>query len=113
MPRPGWCLWLVRNLRNSAILPNCGRVRRWRLTCAPTPSRRAFRLCPIAAKATVHRILLAEELQPHKVRYYLERRDPEFKEKMRTVVTVYQEVSLYLDAMERDQGGHECRSPIR
>ena len=55
-----------------------------------------------AAKATVHRILVAEELQPHKVRYYLERRDPEFKEKMKTVVTVYQEVSLYLDAIEKD-----------
>ncbi len=55
-----------------------------------------------AAKATVHRILVAEELQPHKVRYYLERRDPEFKEKMKTVVMVYQEVSLYLDAIEKD-----------
>jgi len=32
----------------------------------------------------------------------LERRDPEFKEKMKTVVTVYQEVSLYLDAIEKD-----------
>ena len=55
-----------------------------------------------AAKATVHRILVAEELQPHKVRYYLERRDPEFNEKMKTVVTVYQEVSLYLAAIEKD-----------
>ena len=55
-----------------------------------------------AAKATVHRILVAQELQPHKVRYYLERRDPEFKEKMKTVVTVYQEVSLYPDAIEKD-----------
>lgn len=55
-----------------------------------------------AAKATVHRILAMQELQPHKVRYYLERRDPEFKPKMKTVLTVYQEVSLYLDAIERE-----------
>ena len=65
-----------------------------------------------AAKATVHRILVAEELQPHKVRYYLERRDPEFKEKMKTVVTVYQEVSLYRDASEKDaQAGTKAVPP--
>ena len=32
-------------------------------------------------KATVQRILKAQELQPHTVRYYLERRDPEFERK--------------------------------
>jgi hypothetical protein len=31
-----------------------------------------------AAKATVQRILDEPQLQPHKVRYYLERRDPEY-----------------------------------
>ena len=66
-----------------------------------------------AAKATVHRILVAEELQPHKVRYYLERRDPEFNEKMKTVVTVYQEVSLYLAAIEKDaQDGTKTVPPM-
>ena len=55
-----------------------------------------------AAKATVHRILVSQELQPHKVRYYLERRDPEFKAKMRIVLTVYQEVALLLEATEKD-----------
>jgi hypothetical protein len=64
-----------------------------------------------AAKATVHRILVAQELQPHKVRYYLERRDPEFKAKMKTVLTVYQEVSLYLDAIEKE-GKDAAPSPI-
>lgn len=64
-----------------------------------------------AAKATVHRILVAQELQPHKVRYYLERRDPEFKAKMKTVLTVYQEVSLYLDAIEKE-GKDATASPI-
>ena len=64
-----------------------------------------------AAKATVHRILVAQELQPHKVRYYLERRDPEFKAKMKTVLTVYQEVSLHLDAIEME-GNAAARPPI-
>src|SRR5947207_11628952 len=47
-----------------------------------------------ASKATVQRILKAQELQPHKVRYYLERRDPEFERKMREVLLVYREVAL-------------------
>lgn len=65
-----------------------------------------------AAKATVHRILAAQELQPHKVRYYLERRDPEFNPKMKTVLTVYQEVSLYLDAVEKEaQEGKQASPP--
>jgi len=35
------------------------------------------------AQGTVCKILDAQEVKPHKVRYYLERRDPEFKAKMR------------------------------
>jgi transposase len=47
-----------------------------------------------AGKATIWRILHAGEIKPHKVRYYLERRDAQFKEKMREVLMVYQEVAL-------------------
>jgi transposase len=35
-----------------------------------------------------------QEVKPHKVRYYLERRDPEFKQKMAEVLCVYREVKL-------------------
>jgi transposase len=47
-----------------------------------------------AAKATVQRILDEQHLQPHKVKYYLERRDPEFESKMKEVLLVYREVML-------------------
>jgi transposase len=47
-----------------------------------------------ASKATVQRILSAQPLQPHKVAYYLQRRDPAFESKMRDVLLVYQEVAL-------------------
>jgi transposase len=47
-----------------------------------------------AAKATVQRILDEQHLQPHKVKYYLERRDPEFEPKMKEVLMVYQEVAV-------------------
>jgi len=47
-----------------------------------------------AAKATVQRILEEHQLQPHKVKYYLERRDPDFEFKMKEVLMVYQEVAV-------------------
>jgi transposase len=46
-----------------------------------------------AAKATIHRILKAQPLRPHKVRYYLEKRDKEFAKKMYEVLVVYKEVN--------------------
>jgi transposase len=47
-----------------------------------------------AGKATIQRILAAQELQPHKIRYYLERRDPDFESKMRQVLLIYKEVAM-------------------
>ena len=47
-----------------------------------------------AGKATIWRILNAQVIKPHRVQYYLEQRDPEFEEKMREVLMVYQEVAL-------------------
>src|SRR6266581_456746 len=48
-----------------------------------------------ASKATVQRILADQPLQPHKVTYYLQRRDPAFESKMREILVVYQEVALH------------------
>jgi len=39
-----------------------------------------------AVKATVQRILSERSLRPEKIRYYLEKRDPEFERKMREVL---------------------------
>src|SRR6202035_399023 len=46
------------------------------------------------AQGTVCKILADQEVKPHKVRYYLERRDPEFDVKMAEVLCVYQEVAI-------------------
>jgi len=55
-----------------------------------------------AAKATIWRILSANEIKPHKLKYYLERRDPDFEQKMHNVLTVYQEVNLKNDTCPTD-----------
>ena len=46
------------------------------------------------AQGTVCKLLAEQEVKPHKVRYYLERRDPEFEAKMAEVLGVYREVAM-------------------
>jgi transposase len=45
-------------------------------------------------RGTVSKILAAHELKPHKIRYYLERRDPDFEAKMVSVLHVYKQVEV-------------------
>jgi transposase len=51
-----------------------------------------------AGKSTVWRILNAHEIKPHRIRYYLERRDEQFESKMNEVLMVYREIALDLEA---------------
>jgi hypothetical protein len=55
------------------------------------------------AQGTVCKILASQAIKPHKVRYYLERRDPAFESKMAEVLCVYREVSV-LRAAEAGAG---------
>jgi len=55
------------------------------------------------APGTVCKILDRHEVKPHKVRYYLERRDAAFEEKMAEVLCVYREVAV-LRATDADTG---------
>src|SRR5436190_5856292 len=52
-------------------------------------------------QGTVCKILDEEEVKPHKVRYYLERRDPEFAEKMAEVLCVYRKVKVLKEATKK------------
>lgn len=47
------------------------------------------------ARGTVSKILSAQPVQPHKIEYYLERRDTEFDIKMKQVLHVYRQVELW------------------
>ena len=51
-------------------------------------------------KTRVQQILKASDIKPFKIRYYCERRDPEFEEKMHDVLLVYKQVEMQFD----DQG---------
>ncbi|HUW53253.1 MAG TPA: IS630 family transposase [Rhodanobacter sp.] len=59
-----------------------------------------------AGKSTVWRILDDNDIKPHKIRYYLEKRDPEFDRKMQEVLMVYRDVSLYAEGAVHDARPH-------
>ncbi len=55
------------------------------------------------AQGTVCKILNRQAVKAHKVRYYLERRDSEFEEKMAQVLCVYREVALLKETAAEEQ----------
>ena len=59
-----------------------------------------------AGKSTVWRILNEHQLKPHKITYYLEKRDPDFDRKMHEVLMVYQDVSLAAAGELQAEGPH-------
>ena len=55
-----------------------------------------------AGKSTIWRILDDHDIKPHKIHYYLERRDPDFDRKMQEVLMVYRDVSIYAEGAVHD-----------
>jgi len=55
-----------------------------------------------AGKSTVWRILNEGDIKPHRIRYYLEKKDPQFDRKMQEVLMVYRDVSLYREGAVHD-----------
>jgi transposase len=49
------------------------------------------------AKSKLWKILNDTEIKPHKVKYYLEKRDPEFELKMAQILIVYKEINTLLE----------------
>src|SRR5260370_6632230 len=56
-------------------------------------------------QGTVCKILDQDEIKPHKVGYYLERRDAEFEQKMAEVLCVYREVQVLKKAAKSKKPG--------
>jgi transposase len=57
------------------------------------------------SRSKLHKILHQGELRPHKIRYYVERRDPAFEAKMVHVLHVYKEVEIINDRLQRGAVG--------
>ena len=61
------------------------------------------------AQGTVCKILAGQHVKPHKVRYYLEKRDPDFELKMAEILCVYRQVAVLREQAasgeSQDDGG--------
>jgi transposase len=54
------------------------------------------------SRGTVSKILTKSEIRPHKIKYYLEKRDPDFDVKMEQVLYVYREVEILKRKKQKD-----------
>ena len=58
------------------------------------------------SRSKLHKILRQGELRPHKIRYYVEKRDPDFEFKMSNVLHVYKEVEI-VNEYRRGKAGRQ------
>jgi len=49
------------------------------------------------SQSSVQRALEQADIKPHKIRYYCEKRDPDFDEKMNEVLVVYKQIEMQFD----------------
>jgi transposase len=47
------------------------------------------------ARGTISKILSKSNIKPHKINYYLEKRDPDFEIKMIQILLIYKEIEMY------------------
>src|SRR5450631_4055575 len=111
-PKRGWCRWRATRPRITAIRTSCGRHVCWRAMRASMARRRDTCLANLI-QGSVCKILGQEEVKPHKVRYYLERRDAEFEQKMAEVLCVYREVQVLKKAAAKaKKTSNKPRKPV-
>jgi len=58
-----------------------------------------------AGKSSIHRILNETSIKPHKIQYYLEKRDIEFEEKMAQLLYVYKEIEILNQKLDTGEIG--------
>jgi hypothetical protein len=66
----------------------------WHTTSASNAAEAGHPCLQNIVQGTVCKILARHEVRPHKVRYYLERRDEAFETKMADALCVYREVAV-------------------
>lgn len=64
--------------------------------CANAESAGYPRLATIT-KPYIQKLLQASDIKPFKIKYYLEKRDPDFEQKMHDILVVYKQVSMQFD----------------
>lgn len=63
-------------------------------------------------ESTVWEILNSNDIKPHKIKYYLEKKDPDFKEKAKKVLLLYKRVAWILQMTRDHTDGRENASSL-
>ena len=96
----GYCTVLVKSRKNGATLTNLWTYallqQHVRDHCVSAGHPSLIEL----SRSKLHRILQQGQIRPHKIRSYVERRDPEFERKMVEVLHVYKEVESLNGGLE-------------
>src|ERR1700724_1212908 len=108
--RLGWCRWRAVRPRSWAIRTRCGRRGCWRAMRASTGRRRGTNVSPILSKARCARF--SAKRKSSRMRYYLERRDAEFEQKMAEVLCVYREVQILKKAAAKAKKAKKPGKPV-
>src|ERR1700690_1694437 len=93
-PRHGWCRWPAARRRELGYPHELWTTRLLARHAREHGPAEGHGCLAKLVQGTVCKILNEQEVKPHKVRYYLERRDPEFKAKMAEVLCIYREVKI-------------------
>ncbi len=93
-PRLGWCLWRATRTKEHGYPHELWTTRLLARHARERGPAAGHTCLANLVQGTVCKILGHEEIKPHKVRYYLERRDAAFEQKMAEVLCVYREVQV-------------------
>ena len=88
---------------------NCGRLPAGLASARERGPAAGHQCLARLAQGNVCKLLGQEEIKPHKVRYYLERRDAEFEPKMAEVLCVYREVQVLKKPL---LGAEKSKKPV-
>ena len=65
-----------------------------------------------ASKSTIWTILEEGEIKPHRIRYYLEKKDPDFEAKAREVLLLYKRVEIDLRFIDTLEGSSQPNGTV-
>src|SRR3984893_16963294 len=113
--KPGWWRWLAGRPRSWVIRTNCGPPGCWPrmpVVTRPAPVLRAWRTSARDGLQDPGRARRQAAQKPALakagVRYYLEKRDPEFEPKMAEILCVYRQVAMLPSG---DAAYRSCKGP--
>jgi len=92
---------------------------KWTLNTLTKATHKQFRSCRMS-RSSIHRTLQKIDLKPHRINYWLHSKDPLFKEKVNTVVALYNEppedaVVLCIDektGMQANERKYNTKGPL-